>query len=199
MGKQCSRRNHSFYGFSTPPNTKEIIGFWALAGRRGLSGRAAGSRKPPTPRHPTPCSAARDSRPMPGNPGNAMCGFDAICLAGIKNQETRTNDQAKGKESTKRDQVSRIKQEKKDEQQTGINKTRIQRQESMQRKYQETRRRGGEKKRAARNKKGMKRNGKDEQGEESWKRRKWEKERRTGAGTQTPTRPAPAVRVSRGA
>ena len=130
--------------FSTPPNTKEFIGFWALAGRRGLSGRAAGSRKPPTPRHPTPCSAARDSRPMPGNPGNAMCGFDAICLAGIKNQETRTNDQAKGKESTKRDQVSRIKQEKKDEQQTGINKTRIQRQESMQRKYQETRRRDGE-------------------------------------------------------
>ena len=119
---------------STHPKPKESIGFWALAGRRGLSGKAAGSRQSPPPRHPTPCSAARDSRPMPGNPGNAMCGFDAICLAGIKNQETRTNDQAKGKESTKRDQVSRIKQEKKDEQQTGINKTSIQRQESMQRK-----------------------------------------------------------------
>ena len=51
-------------GHTTPthPKPKESIGFWALAGRRGLSGKAAGSRKSPPPWHPTPCSAARGSR-----------------------------------------------------------------------------------------------------------------------------------------
>ena len=54
---------------STHPKPNEFIGFWALAGRRGLSGKAAGSRKSPSPWDPTPCSAARGPRYMPGNPG----------------------------------------------------------------------------------------------------------------------------------
>ena len=61
------------YLFSLPlQNQWNLIGFGRVpAGRRGLAGRAAGSRKPapagPPPWRPEPCSAARDSKPMPGN------------------------------------------------------------------------------------------------------------------------------------
>ena len=48
-GSSVSAEMIVLQGFSTPPKPKEFNGVWALPGRRGLSGRAAGTRKPSPP------------------------------------------------------------------------------------------------------------------------------------------------------